>query len=473
MDVNASDPAMPAASPTRQWLDNLRAGLYLAFFRHRAAFQFHVSPNHFIAIAVTSIAVSGVCSFVLAGSGGLFNPQALPSELLWAPLALLAGYLVGRVMTDRGYTLLVAIALGAIGIAFSVVSSAVWYAVDHGWFRVPSVLGLSVAYQLLFAWSAIATLVAIKRLTVQTPVKAVSPAAIVAVVVLLPAYFLPAEPLWDDGLDVQEASDRPDQRQPFSESALYAQSELLRAAEQRLMPGRAGAEHLYFVGFAPDAAQDVFMKETLAIGKLLEKRFGTGGRALSLISHPGVVDQYPMATLTSLRHALKAVGERIDAEEDVVLLHLTSHGSRSHELSVEFYPLQLPPVQPAELRSALDAAGIKWRIVVISACYSGGFIDALKEAHTLVVTASDAWHTSFGCGNGFDFTFFSKAYYDDALRKTRSFERAFVLARDSVRRREQKEGLEPSNPQMFIGAAMQGKLARLEKTLSTETANAK
>ena len=417
--------------------------------------------------------MGGACSFVLAGSGALFNPQALPSELLWVPLALLAGHLVGRVMMDDGYALLVAIALGCIGIAFSVVSSAIWIAVDHGWLRVPAVLGLSGAYQLLFAWWALATLVAIRRLSVPMAGRAISPTAIVAIVVLLPAYFLPAEPLWDEESDAQEMAYRPDRQRPFSEDALYAQPGLLRAAEQRIMPGHAGVGHLYFVGFAPDAAQDVFMKETLAIGKLLEERFGVGGRALSLISHPGVVDRYPMATLTSLRHVLKTMGERIDAEEDVVLLHLTSHGSQSHELSVEFYPLQLPPIRPAELRSALDEAGIKWRIVVISACYSGGFIDALKEAHTLVVTASDARHTSFGCGNAFDFTYFSKAYYDEALRKTRSFERAFALARESVRRREQKEGLESSNPQMFIGAAMHAKLARLEKTLSAETANAK
>jgi hypothetical protein len=473
MDVNASNPAMPAASPAGQWLGNLRAGLHLAFFRHRAAFQFHVSPNHFIAIAATSIAVSGACSFVLAGFGGLFNAQALPSELLWVPLALLAGYLVGRVMNDDGYALLVAIALGSIGIAFSVVSSAIWFAANQGWFRIPAVLGLSGAYQLIFAWCALATLVAIRRLTVRTDGRRISPAAIVAIVVLLPAYFLPVEPMWDDEPDAQEMSSRPDRQRPFSEDSLYAQHELLRAAEQRIMSGRAGVAHLYFVGFAPDAAQDVFMKETLAIGKLLEERFGTGGRALSLISHPGVVDQYPMATLTSLRHALKTMGERINREDDVVLLHLTSHGSQSHELSVEFYPLQLQPIRPAELRSALDEAGIKWRIVVISACYSGGFIDALKEAHTLVVTASDAKHTSFGCGNAFDFTYFSKAYYDEALRKTRSFERAFALAKESVRRREQNEGLEPSNPQIFVGVAIRGKLAMLEKSLSTQAADAK
>jgi hypothetical protein len=306
------------------------------------------------------------------------------------------------------------------------------------------------------------------------PVGALSPAAIVAIVVLLPAYFLPTDPLWEAAFDADEAADQAGPHQPpFSESALYAQPDLLRTAIQQLKPERAGVEDLYFVGFAPYASQDVFMKETLSIRKLLEKRFDVRGRAISLISHPSLADKFPIATLTSLRQALRAVGERINPDEDVVLLHLTSHGSETHELSVEFYPLDLQGIRPADLRSALDGAGIKWRIVVISACYSGGFIDALKDAHTMVVTASDAKHTSFGCGDAFDFTYFSKAYYDEALRKTYSFENAFAKAKESIRQRELKEGLEPSNPQMFLGEAMQAKLSRLEKRLSAGAANAK
>jgi hypothetical protein len=204
----------------------------------------------------------------------------------------------------------------------------------------------------------------------------------------------------------------------------------------------------------------------------MERRFDTAGRSLTLISNPAVADQYPIATLSSLRHALQAIGERIDPQEDVVLLHLTSHGSPAHELAVEFQPLQLQQIAPEDVRAALDDAGIKWRIVVVSACYSGGFIDALKDDNTLVVSASDASHTSFGCGNASVFTYFSQAYFDDALRKTWSFEQAFNLAGESIARRERDEKLEPSNPQIAIGGPMRAKLARLEKRLSAETANA-
>jgi Peptidase C13 family len=474
MNADGSTHAIPGGSPAKAWLENLAGGLRLAFFRRPAPVQFHVSANHFIAIAASSLAASGACSFALAGLGGSFNLQALPSELFWVPLALLAGYLIGRVMKDDRYALLVPIAVGSIGIPLGIASSVIWFAADQRWFRAPTVLGLLGGYELVFVWWALAILVAIRRLTVPVPARALSPAAIVAIVVLLPLYFLPTDPLWEAAFDADEAADqRGPHQQPFSESALYAQPELLRTAIQQLKPERAGVEDLYFVGFAPYASQDVFMKETLAIGKLLEERFGVRGRAISLISHPSLADKFPIATLTSLRQALQAVGERINPDEDVVLLHLTSHGSETHELSVEFYPLELQAIRPEDLRSALDAAVIKWRIVVISACYSGGFIDALKDAHTMVVTASDAKHTSFGCGDAFDFTYFSKAYYDEALRKTYSFEKAFAMAKESIRRRELKEGLEPSNPQIYMGEAMKEKLSRLEKRLSAGIVNAK
>ena len=472
MDVNDSAQAMTRASPTWAWLENLAGGMKLALFRDPAAFRFHASAGQLVALAATSLAVSGASSLVLSAADGVFNPQALPSQLLWVPLALLAGYLVGRIMRDNRYAFLVAIAVGSVAIALTAAATLVWLAVDRAWIKVPADIGATGVYRLLFTWWALATWVAIRRLTLASPRRIVSPALVVTLVVLLPAYYLPAEPLWDASTD-EIGLDTPTGPSRFDERALYAQGDLLRAAEQRLLPERAGVEDLYFVGFAPSAAQDVFMKETLAIGRLLEESFDVAGRTISLISHPAVMDRYPIATLTSLRHALRAVAGRINPDEDIVLLHLTSHGSESHELSVEFYPLDLQPISPSDLRSALDDAGITWRIIIVSACYSGGFIDALKDARTLVVTASDATHTSFGCGNAFDFTYFSQAYFDEALRRTHSFEKAFSIARDAIALREQRERLEPSNPQMAIGKSMQAKLARLEKKWLAETANAK
>lgn len=476
MDVEDSTQATPDASAWRQWLENLLAGLRLTFFCPPAPFKFQASANNLIAIAATCLAVNGACAFALAGfdSGGFFNLRALPSAVFWVTLTLFAGYLSGQVMKDNRYALLIPIAVGSIGIPLSIVSSVIWFAVDHRGVGPPAAFGLRGLDELIFAWWALATLLAIRRLTGPVPGRTVSPVSIVAIVVLVPAYILPSEPLWEAALDPAEQAAESGQRQGgFSESALYAQHELLKSAIEDIKPERAGAEDLYFVGFAPYASQDVFMKETLAIGKMLEQRFDVGGRAISLISHPTLIDAFPIATLTSLREALRAVGERINPDEDVVLLHLTSHGSATHELSVEFPPLALEEIRPADVRSALDAAGIKWRIVVVSACYSGGFIDALKDARTMVVTASDVNHTSFGCGNAFEFTYFSKAYFDEALRKTYSFENAFTMARESIRLREQKEGLEHSNPQIFMGEAMQAKLSRLERRWSSGVANAK
>jgi hypothetical protein len=459
MDWN--DPGTPTSglSAPGAWLANLRSGLYLALFRAPGGSPFQLSAPQLIAIVATSLAASAAGAFILAGEEGRFAPQALPSELLWVLLALLAGYLVSRAVKDARYVLLVPIAAGSIGVYFTLAADAISYAADRGWFGVALAPGESDIYQMLFLWWSLALLLAIKRMTAQAPSRTGSPVLIVAIVLLLPAYFLPAEPLWETPVEDYEAG----QGQPFSEQALYDQGQLLRDAEDRIEPQRPGVEDLYYVGFAPYAPQDVFMKETIAVSRLMEQRFGTAGRSVSLISNPAVADEYPIATLTSLRHVLRSIGERIDAQEDIVLLHLSSHGSLANDLAVEFQPLQLQQITPEDVRTALDDAGIKWRIVVVSACYSGGFVDALKDDNTLVVSASDATHASFGCGNGSAFTYFSQAYFNEALRQTWSFENAFNLARESIAKRERDEKLEPSNPLIAIGGPMRAKLARLEK----------
>ena len=121
-------------------------------------------------------------------------------------------------------------------------------------------------------------------------------------------------------------------------------------------------------------------------------------------------------------------------------------------------PLELAQIRPAMPARMLHQSGIKWKVLVISACYSGGFIEALKDDNTLIITATDAHNQSCGCGNGRNLTWFGKAYFDDALRRTRSFTDAFGLARTEVAERERKRGFIPSNPQMYVGTAMREKL---------------
>jgi len=47
-------------------------------------------------------------------------------------------------------------------------------------------------------------------------------------------------------------------------------------------------------------------------------------------------------------------------------------------------------------------SNIKWKVLVVSACYSGGFVEPLKDANTVVITAADDKSSSFGCALGRD-----------------------------------------------------------------------
>jgi Peptidase C13 family len=99
----------------------------------------------------------------------------------------------------------------------------------------------------------------------------------------------------------------------------------------------------------------------------------------------------------------------------------------------------------------LNATHVRYRAVVISACYSGVFIPWLANPNSLVVTAADANHSSFGCEDRAKWTYFGDAFFNVALRRTTRLKEAFALARTLVRQREARNGFVPSHPQMAGG----------------------
>ncbi|MDD2725156.1 MAG: C13 family peptidase [Methylovulum sp.] len=149
------------------------------------------------------------------------------------------------------------------------------------------------------------------------------------------------------------------------------------------------------------------------------------------------------------------------AVEDVLVLYLTSHGSEDHELSVNFWPLALNDITPEKLRTLLDDAKIKWRVIIVSACYSGGFIKALANDNTLVATAAAADKTSFGCGTKSTFTYFGEAVFKDQLAHEFSLVSAVQQARIAIGLREKRENIEASSPQLSIGPSIKTKLDHL------------
>jgi hypothetical protein len=100
-------------------------------------------------------------------------------------------------------------------------------------------------------------------------------------------------------------------------------------------------------------------------------------------------------------------------------------------------------------------------VIIISACYAGGFIESLRDPQTIVITASAADRTSFGCSNDRDLTYFGEAFYRDALPTAHSLREAFAMAKTAIAAREHREHVDASNPQAYFGAKMEAKLASM------------
>ena len=215
---------------------------------------------------------------------------------------------------------------------------------------------------------------------------------------------------------------------------------------------------MFFVGFASYATEDVFSKEVVFAKKLLDKRFDTEGHSINLINHLSTRTALPLANATNLAVTLKRIGALMDKEEDVLMMYLTSHGSKDHELSVSFWPLALNGITPEKLRAMLDESGVKWRVIIVSACYSGGFVQALANDASLVATAAAADKTSFGCGTESEFTYFGEAVFKDQLTREYSLVSALQQAGIAIGQREQREQIDASLPQLSIGKAIKTKL---------------
>jgi len=245
------------------------------------------------------------------------------------------------------------------------------------------------------------------------------------------------------------------------EEVFFSQAILLDEKLQRITQSRPDETDIYFIGFAGNGDEAVFASEASFVQERVAEKFSTEGRSLVLASDFERIDSEPIANTHNLFRSISDVGDKMDAEDDILFLFLTSHGSKNATVDVSLFPLQLKPLSADDLRTALDAAGIEWRIIVVSACYSGSFIESLKTDRTIVMTASAAEKTSFGCSRDRDLTYFGEAFFQDSFGNGNGLIETFEQAKASIGEREEQEGLSSSNPQIYVGSEMKQKMAQL------------
>ncbi|MFR0692422.1 C13 family peptidase [Enterobacterales bacterium AE_CKDN230030158-1A_HGKHYDSX7] len=218
------------------------------------------------------------------------------------------------------------------------------------------------------------------------------------------------------------------------------------------IPQSTPAIELYGVSLGGDGKQSVFLREADYVANLLGERFGARG-VVRLVNHRDHLADRPMATRETLARTLKTLAER-SGPEDLVFIYLTSHGSHDHQLVLDMPGLKLDDLPASELATLLVPLKDRYKVLVISACYSGGFIPALKDDKTLIMTAARSDRVSFGCSEEADFTYFGDALFAKAFQQTDDLRQAFKLASGTVAQREKEEEFEPSEPQLWAPEAV-------------------
>ena len=448
---------------------NLFNAFKLLLLRRVSPDEIPLATWQIVAYVVLLLMLQSLGALVWHGVGGEIDWSALPDVLYPLALVAISAIAVAYALRQPAISLTLMqlylmLMIAAAAVSFALFSLGLWglSTLLNGRADALAVWLFDHAQRLAVIWFAVACLVTTTRLFVVRLRQGLSAALVIGLLLALPLTLAPLDRgLWAPASGA--GASMPDTL--ADEENFYRQPQLLDDALDAITPQRAGVPEVFFIGVAGDGSQDVFSKEVDAVSTLMQQRFDTGGRSISLVNNQRSAGSKPIASVTSLRAALRRIGSVMDTEEDLLFLYLTSHGSQRQQFYLNAWPIQFKELDAKVLRSLLDESGIRHRVLVISACYSGGFIDALKGADTLVITAAAHDKTSFGCSNESEWTYFGEAYFNQALRRTHSFIEAFERAAPAVTAREQKEGHTPSQPQISIGARIRDKLDAVARAL--------
>lgn len=435
---------------------NLAAGLRLALFMRVERGAFRISVAQLVLIVVVSAAIDIDADWARAGHEARFSILGLHGELFALGLLTLSAAVIAMLRRDRDVYLALPIVILA---SFPVIQLVhLLPALPEADSAVSDVTRRIFEYA-IFAWMM---LLAMRAVYVCVDPQRPHRRAFAlggGLLVIAPIWFAPllgpVDPWWRE---FDPVLNDPDAISPASEAVLAAQDFMMDRALDQLEDGQPGVTDLYFVGFAADARRPGFVTDVDTAQRVMDERWHTKGRSIVLLNSPLTVAERPFATITHLRAVLLEIGDVIDADDDIVMLYLTGNSGANHTLAAVNPPLELVGLSPQGLKQLLDAAGIRWRVIVVSTCYAGAWIDALKNDETVVIASSAAGVRGIDCAGGLAPSSFGQAFFNTGMRRNDDMTRAFDAARTSLADRD------AAQPVMVIGPAIAEHLKELRST---------
>ena len=443
----------------RGLLADLAAGFRLALFLPVRRIAFRVGLPELLALFVVSALVQIGADALRYGEGATFSWYGLGNEVFSGGLLLATSAVLALFNRDRALATAIPVIVLASFPILQIANAMPWLRLG-----VPASAANAVDTALLVWIVAVlvrSVHVALEYRRVHRPFRAVAGGFLLAWPIFFAPAIGPVEPWFSPPapgtLDAHAPS-------AASEPVLALQATLLDDALSSLEDGRPGVVDLYFVGVAGDATVDAFRPDVEAAREVMDERWGTADRSVVLSNNPDTLLTAPIASVSNLREALDEIGAAMDPDEDVAMVYVSARSDASGALSMRMPPLELVSITPAMLRAALDDSGIRYRVVVVSACRAAGFVEELADDDTAVIVASSSEGAPSGCEGGSVAAAFGEAFFRRGMAKAATLAEAFESARAEVEARERSGTFgTPSKPAMHLGPGVEAKLRDLRR----------
>lgn len=165
--------------------------------------------------------------------------------------------------------------------------------------------------------------------------------------------------------------------------------------------------------------------------------------------HASSSDRWQPSGMRALERSLTSLKPQ---EGEGCLVYLTGHGAPDGLAMSAETPMMF--VRASRMESMLNGCAQRPTVLVVSACFSGIYArPGITRPERIVMTASAADLTSFGCSNNNRYTFFDQCFLDAWPRNTQ-WGRLADEIENCVRQTERDGGFPSSKPQFFFGPGL-------------------
>src|SRR5258706_8420340 len=153
--AQAPEPESGAGSVLADLVQNLIAGLRLAFFIRTHISKLRPTPEQLIALTILDLLGNAGASFLTTGFDGYFNLSALPRALMYLPFVMLTAYVIARRERRPPLFMALTIALISAGLPVEIAAHAGAAVPDLRWTGDSRWASYILSYGIILWWLTI------------------------------------------------------------------------------------------------------------------------------------------------------------------------------------------------------------------------------------------------------------------------------------------------------------------------------